>query len=137
MVATEYITSLPSLSFLFNLKLTCSKLETILYNFGRHNNQERRSDKCQWNKCSSNVNKIWFLDVSCLILDLANCFWANIITWFCVADDLFKVHKLKPNLKWRQAFDSYLKTLPPYYLIVCIFCVCIYVYVNCNWWFLL
>uniref|UniRef100_A0A8C6II61 Integrator complex subunit 6 like n=1 Tax=Mus spicilegus TaxID=10103 RepID=A0A8C6II61_MUSSI len=32
-------------------------------------------------------------------------------------DDLFKVHKLKPNLKWRQAFDSYLKTLPPYYLI--------------------
>ncbi|XP_033259579.2 integrator complex subunit 6-like isoform X10 [Orcinus orca] len=32
-------------------------------------------------------------------------------------DDLFKVHKLKPNVKWRQAFDSYLKTLPPYYLL--------------------
>ncbi|XP_035143775.1 integrator complex subunit 6-like isoform X4 [Callithrix jacchus] len=32
-------------------------------------------------------------------------------------DDLFKVHKLKPILKWRQAFDSYLKTLPPYYLL--------------------
>ncbi|XP_023489805.1 integrator complex subunit 6-like isoform X8 [Equus przewalskii] len=32
-------------------------------------------------------------------------------------DDLFKVHKLKPNLKWRQAFDNYLKTLPPYYLL--------------------
>ncbi|XP_039730984.1 integrator complex subunit 6-like isoform X2 [Pteropus medius] len=32
-------------------------------------------------------------------------------------DDLFKVHKLKPNLKWRQAFDIYLKTLPPYYLL--------------------
>ncbi|XP_032705208.1 integrator complex subunit 6-like isoform X4 [Lontra canadensis] len=32
-------------------------------------------------------------------------------------DDLFKVHKLKANLKWRQAFDSYLKTLPPYYLL--------------------
>ncbi|XP_008577426.1 PREDICTED: protein DDX26B isoform X2 [Galeopterus variegatus] len=32
-------------------------------------------------------------------------------------DDLFKVHKLKPNPKWRQAFDSYLKTLPPYYLL--------------------
>ncbi|XP_057615356.1 integrator complex subunit 6-like isoform X2 [Chionomys nivalis] len=32
-------------------------------------------------------------------------------------DDLFKVHKLKPNVKWRQAFDGYLKTLPPYYLI--------------------
>ncbi|XP_075368832.1 integrator complex subunit 6-like isoform X3 [Mycteria americana] len=32
-------------------------------------------------------------------------------------DDLFKVHKLKPNLKWRQAFDNYLKTMPPYYLL--------------------
>ncbi|NXQ94593.1 INT6L protein, partial [Sagittarius serpentarius] len=36
---------------------------------------------------------------------------------FLVADDLFKVHKLKPNLKWRQAFDNYLKTMPPYYLL--------------------
>ncbi|XP_048174676.1 integrator complex subunit 6-like isoform X1 [Corvus hawaiiensis] len=33
------------------------------------------------------------------------------------SDDLFKVHKLKPNLKWRQAFDNYLKTMPPYYLL--------------------
>uniref|UniRef100_A0A3P9MJF9 Integrator complex subunit 6 like n=1 Tax=Oryzias latipes TaxID=8090 RepID=A0A3P9MJF9_ORYLA len=32
-------------------------------------------------------------------------------------DDLFKVHKLKPNLKWRQAFELYLKTTPPYYLL--------------------
>lgn len=32
-------------------------------------------------------------------------------------DDLFKTQKLKPNVKWRQAFDGYLKTLPPYYLI--------------------
>lgn len=48
------------------------------------------------------------------------------VTWFCVTDDLFKVHKLKPNVKWRQAFDGYLKTLPPYYLIVCI-CVCTYI----------
>ncbi|XP_043932320.1 integrator complex subunit 6-like [Protopterus annectens] len=31
-------------------------------------------------------------------------------------DDLFKVHKLKPNLKWRQSFDNYLKTVPPYFL---------------------
>ncbi|XP_062998057.1 integrator complex subunit 6-like isoform X2 [Elgaria multicarinata webbii] len=31
-------------------------------------------------------------------------------------DDLFKVHKLKPNLKWRQALDNCLKTMPPYYL---------------------
>ncbi|XP_029021075.1 integrator complex subunit 6 isoform X2 [Betta splendens] len=32
-------------------------------------------------------------------------------------DDLFKVHKLKPNLKWRQAFEMYLKTMPPYYVL--------------------
>ncbi|XP_035767125.1 integrator complex subunit 6 isoform X1 [Neolamprologus brichardi] len=32
-------------------------------------------------------------------------------------DDFFKVHKLKPNLKWRQAFEMYLKTMPPYYLL--------------------
>uniref|UniRef100_A0AAV2ML05 Integrator complex subunit 6 n=1 Tax=Knipowitschia caucasica TaxID=637954 RepID=A0AAV2ML05_KNICA len=32
-------------------------------------------------------------------------------------DDLFKVHKFKPNLKWRQAFESYLKTMPPYYML--------------------
>ncbi|XP_005810983.1 integrator complex subunit 6 [Xiphophorus maculatus] len=32
-------------------------------------------------------------------------------------DDLLKVHKFKPNLKWRQAFEMYLKTMPPYYLL--------------------
>ncbi|XP_072451751.1 integrator complex subunit 6 isoform X1 [Chiloscyllium punctatum] len=32
-------------------------------------------------------------------------------------DDLFKVHKLKPNMKWRQTFENYLKTMPPYYLL--------------------
>ncbi|XP_057205270.1 integrator complex subunit 6 isoform X3 [Triplophysa rosa] len=32
-------------------------------------------------------------------------------------DDLFKVHKLKPNLKWRQAFEMYLKSTPPYFLL--------------------
>ncbi|KAM8952401.1 integrator complex subunit 6-like [Pelodytes ibericus] len=31
-------------------------------------------------------------------------------------DDLFKVHKLKPSLKWRQSFENYLKTMPPYFL---------------------
>ncbi|XP_020366401.1 integrator complex subunit 6 isoform X1 [Rhincodon typus] len=31
-------------------------------------------------------------------------------------DDLFKVHKLKPVMKWRQAFENYLKTMPPYYI---------------------
>uniref|UniRef100_UPI00358ED783 integrator complex subunit 6-like n=1 Tax=Myxine glutinosa TaxID=7769 RepID=UPI00358ED783 len=34
----------------------------------------------------------------------------------CDKDDLFKVHKLKPPLKWRQSFDNYLKAMPPYYL---------------------
>ncbi|MBN3279699.1 INT6 protein, partial [Polyodon spathula] len=32
-------------------------------------------------------------------------------------DDLFKVHKLNPNMKWRQAFETYLKNLPPYFLL--------------------
>ncbi|KAM6923892.1 integrator complex subunit 6 [Xenentodon cancila] len=32
-------------------------------------------------------------------------------------DDLFKVHKLKANIKWQQAFEMYLKTMPPYYLL--------------------
>ncbi|MBN3290223.1 INT6 protein, partial [Polypterus senegalus] len=31
-------------------------------------------------------------------------------------DDLFKVHKLKPSLKWRQSFETYLKSMPPYYI---------------------
>ncbi|KAF7657707.1 hypothetical protein LDENG_00022840 [Lucifuga dentata] len=31
-------------------------------------------------------------------------------------DDLIKVHKFKPNLKWRQSFENYLKTMPPYYI---------------------
>ncbi|MBN3305492.1 INT6 protein, partial [Amia calva] len=31
-------------------------------------------------------------------------------------DDLFKVHKLKPILKWQQSFENYLKTMPPYYI---------------------
>ncbi|KAJ8347926.1 hypothetical protein SKAU_G00265150 [Synaphobranchus kaupii] len=32
-------------------------------------------------------------------------------------DDLFKVHKLKPNVKWRQSFEIYLKSMPPYFLL--------------------
>ncbi|XP_073439415.1 integrator complex subunit 6 [Dendrobates tinctorius] len=31
-------------------------------------------------------------------------------------DDLFKIHKAKPSLKWRQLFENYLKTMPPYYI---------------------
>ncbi|XP_040281978.1 integrator complex subunit 6 isoform X2 [Bufo bufo] len=31
-------------------------------------------------------------------------------------DDLFKIHKAKPSLKWRQLFENYLKAMPPYYI---------------------
>lgn len=31
-------------------------------------------------------------------------------------DDLITVHKFKPPAKWRQSFENYLKTLPPYYI---------------------
>lgn len=34
---------------------------------------------------------------------------------FSISDDLIKVHKMKPTQKWRQQFDSYLKTMPIYY----------------------
>uniref|UniRef100_A0A674BKF8 Integrator complex subunit 6 n=1 Tax=Salmo trutta TaxID=8032 RepID=A0A674BKF8_SALTR len=31
-------------------------------------------------------------------------------------DDLIRVHKFKPTIKWRQSFENYLKTMPPYYI---------------------
>lgn len=31
------------------------------------------------------------------------------------ADELFKVHKLKPSPQWRQQFEKYLKSMPGYY----------------------
>ncbi|XP_062862367.1 integrator complex subunit 6 [Trichomycterus rosablanca] len=31
-------------------------------------------------------------------------------------DDLIRVHKFKPTVKWRQAFENYLKIVPPYYI---------------------
>ncbi|GAA6068352.1 integrator complex subunit 6, partial [Tachysurus ichikawai] len=31
-------------------------------------------------------------------------------------DDLIRVHKFKPTPKWRQAFESYLKSMPLYYI---------------------
>lgn len=31
-------------------------------------------------------------------------------------DDLIVVHKFKPPVKWRQSFENYLKTMPPYYI---------------------
>lgn len=26
------------------------------------------------------------------------------------------MHKFKPTIKWRQSFENYLKTMPPYYI---------------------
>lgn len=49
------------------------------------------------------------------------------------SDDFFKVHKLKPNLKWRQAFEMYLKTMPPYYLLVSQSYVATLVLNTCLW----
>ncbi|KAL4609089.1 integrator complex subunit 6-like [Arapaima gigas] len=42
----------------------------------------------------------------------------TVVTDLClvIADDLCKVHKFKPTLKWRQSFENYLKTMPPYYI---------------------
>jgi len=34
------------------------------------------------------------------------------------ADELLKVHKLKPNQNWRLHFENYLKTIPVYYAAV-------------------
>ncbi|KAI5107416.1 integrator complex subunit 6 [Silurus meridionalis] len=31
-------------------------------------------------------------------------------------DDLIRIHKFKPTPKWRQSFESYLKTMPLYYI---------------------
>ena len=38
-----------------------------------------------------------------------------------VVDELFKVLKMKPSLKWRQSFEHYLSTMPSYYAVVRIF----------------
>lgn len=41
---------------------------------------------------------------------------ANICSLSTLEDDLIKVHKFKPTIKWRQSFENYLKTMPPYYI---------------------
>lgn len=47
-----------------------------------------------------------------LIEQLSDDFFFPLI----LLDDLFKLHKAKPPLKWRQLFENYLKTMPPYYI---------------------
>lgn len=52
-----------------------------------------------------NQNEAPFVtDVSCFLF------------WFTISDDLLRVHKFKPTVKWRQSFENYLKTMPPYYI---------------------
>lgn len=43
-------------------------------------------------------------------------FFLLCVTFVFAADDLIKVHKFKPTIKWRQSFENYLKTMPPYYI---------------------
>jgi len=40
------------------------------------------------------------------------------LIFYLFLDELIKVHKLKPVLKWKQAFESYLATMPSYYAAV-------------------
>ena len=40
------------------------------------------------------------------------------VTTNLFADELLKVHKLKPNQNWRHHFENYLKTIPVYYAAV-------------------
>lgn len=54
-------------------------------------------------------------DFLCLFLSFTNIFLSD----RRFADDLIKVHKFQPTLKWRQSFENYLKTMPPYYIGVC------------------
>lgn len=44
------------------------------------------------------------------------CFCTRSCLLFVFKDDLIKVHKFKPTIKWRQSFENYLKTMPPYYI---------------------
>ena len=38
-----------------------------------------------------------------------------------ILDELFKIHKCKPSLKWKQSFEDYLRKLPSYYIGVMFF----------------
>ncbi|KAM8977603.1 integrator complex subunit 6 [Pelodytes ibericus] len=40
----------------------------------------------------------------------------NYLVLLPLLDELFKIHKAKPSLKWRQTFENYLKSMPPYYI---------------------
>lgn len=64
--------------------------------------------------CLANMCNLKLLNVIHVFMTL---FFLNIyLIYNLIADDLIKVHKFKPTLKWRQSFENYLKTMPPYYI---------------------
>uniref|UniRef100_A0A8D3ALS3 Integrator complex subunit 6 like n=1 Tax=Scophthalmus maximus TaxID=52904 RepID=A0A8D3ALS3_SCOMX len=78
---------------------------------------ERKSPHMCWQVGFKLGHSIWLPKAS-TTLTCVNLFVMpyNYPVLLPLLDDLFKVHKLKPNLKWRQALELYLKTMPPYYL---------------------
>uniref|UniRef100_A0A2K6KEJ2 Uncharacterized protein n=1 Tax=Rhinopithecus bieti TaxID=61621 RepID=A0A2K6KEJ2_RHIBE len=78
---------------------------------------ERKSQTC-WQVYVSNSAKysefghpFGYLKASTAL----NCVNLFVMSFFPL-DDLFKVCKVKPTSKWRQSFESCLKTMPPYCL---------------------
>lgn len=53
-----------------------------------------------------------------------------ICVWLFSTDDLIKVHKFKPTIKWRQSFENYLKTMPPYYIGVSGLIIALQLFIN-------
>ncbi|XP_030056307.1 integrator complex subunit 6 isoform X2 [Microcaecilia unicolor] len=85
---------------------------------------ERKSPHTCWQVCVTNSAKyselghpFGYLKAS-TALNCVNLFVMpyNYPVFLPLLDDLFKVHKGKPTLKWRQSFENYLKSMPPYYL---------------------
>nr|XP_033803820.1 integrator complex subunit 6 [Geotrypetes seraphini] len=85
---------------------------------------ERKSSHTCWQVCVTNSAKyselghpFGYLKAS-TALNCVNLFVMpyNYPVLLPLLDDLFKLHKGKPTLKWRQSFENYLKSMPPYYL---------------------
>lgn len=74
---------------------------------------------------------IFSLSLSCAIISPSVQSFCRLafVCFLIIADDLIKVHKFKPTLKWRQSFENYLKTMPPYYYTVSRLGIIAYLYV--------
>ncbi|XP_029458665.1 integrator complex subunit 6 isoform X2 [Rhinatrema bivittatum] len=118
------------------LKFSCTDLEPMVIDklpFDKYELEpspltqfilERKSPHACWQVCVTNSAKysevghpFGYLKAS-TALNCVNLFVMpyNYPVLLPLLDDLFKVHKAKPTLKWRQSFENYLKTMPPYYL---------------------